>query len=603
MYEYKDEDFEHLLRGAKVTQKSIQTASQWMLERRGYMSEMVQVWIRLMKENNPKDQIVFLYVANDAIQIGIRKYGKHVIKYFEEKMPFMGNFIMIHAVEKVKRCLLKIIGVWKDRSIFQQKTIRQLEKICAGQTYTEEDIEAMEVDTTTAGTTDQSLKNDDANQKVIGVDKNGDDFLSEESIERVLLGMEQVKESQETQKMTTCMQNLVSATISTDLLSDRMFQLQSSLLNFQHACDAYTERQEEKDLSNLPTKNQGQSKGQIEWDLMEQQVFDLDIERAKDHVQQFRENLEDQIQKRELLIEYLRSLFQSNQHPQQQQQQQQKARTMIKWKEQEKKLEEMYMMSKKALEIQQKKEETNKQQAQINALANAFQEQKERLQRTTSSDAILFSHQIDKDSSFDTTTGNHTPNKRPRLLKHSHSLDLPPTTNHQNSSRANGGSRWQPKPSSVDANNQMIPPPISGPFRSMNDDQDRYPRQTESSYDTYRRQEEDLRQQPPQQSSHYRDTYRANHERRDDYRRDENRGGDWRFDGGRINNRGEDWNRSSYGGGGNDWQNSARQGEPDRRGDYDRRNNDYDRYRLGNNGNTQRWEGNRQERQPRTRWN
>lgn len=134
-------------------------------------------------------------------------------------------------------------------------------------------------------------------------------MLSETSIEQVLEEMPEVLESEMTSTTTQRLQNLVSATISADLLSDRMFQLESSLNNFHQACEAFEARKEQTEGgADDSCEVVGASGGNIEWELMEQQVFDVDIEKSRDHVQQYRDNLEEQSAKREELLEHLQLL-------------------------------------------------------------------------------------------------------------------------------------------------------------------------------------------------------------------------------------------------------------------------------------------------------
>lgn len=139
------------------------------------------------------------------------------------------------------------------------------------------------------------------------------EMLSDAAVERVLDGMPEVPESAATAGMAQKLQDLVSATISADLLSDRMFQLESSLEAFHQACEAYAayaddnnqsasdDLQDENDLT-LPRT------GAIDWSMVDQQVYDLDVDRSRDHVQQYRANLEDQSAKREALLAHARAV-------------------------------------------------------------------------------------------------------------------------------------------------------------------------------------------------------------------------------------------------------------------------------------------------------
>ncbi|DAZ92389.1 TPA: hypothetical protein N0F65_003772 [Lagenidium giganteum] len=301
--EYRDDKFEKLLRHAKIAQQSIQMVSHWMLERRAFMAEVVTTWSRLMRECGPNHQIVFLYIANDAMQVGARKYGKNIAQAFEGSLVETVEFVMRQCEEKVKRCLMKVVGIWKERRILTPQLLEMIENVCAGRP-------AVDKSTLSAENVDEEKEELKAQDAFL------DSLLTEESIERALEGMPEVTESLETTLATQRIQDLVAATISADLLSDRMFQLQSNLSNFHRAVEAFEEGQ--TDEPNLaadgkesadPEQDQGApSGGNICWSMMEQQVYELDIEKSRDHVQQYRDYIEEQTIKREELLEQLRTL-------------------------------------------------------------------------------------------------------------------------------------------------------------------------------------------------------------------------------------------------------------------------------------------------------
>lgn len=136
-------------------------------------------------------------------------------------------------------------------------------------------------------------------------------LLSEESTEQALEDMPEIAESEFTATTSQRLQNLSTATISADLLSDRMFQLESGLSNFHQACEAFQSKgQDDEDDDDGETDFEvvGASAGDIVWESMEPQVFDLDVEKSRDHVQQYRDNLEEQSVKREELLEHLHQL-------------------------------------------------------------------------------------------------------------------------------------------------------------------------------------------------------------------------------------------------------------------------------------------------------
>src|SRR5690349_10527335 len=94
---------------------------------------------------------------------------------------------------------------------------------------------------------------------------------TEESVEKALEDMPEVIESLETSLMSQRLQNLVSATISADLLSDRMFQLELSLNTFNQATEAFQNGSGRDNQEG----DEPPSAGDVVWDMLDQQVFDL----------------------------------------------------------------------------------------------------------------------------------------------------------------------------------------------------------------------------------------------------------------------------------------------------------------------------------------
>ncbi|ETL85225.1 hypothetical protein L917_15150 [Phytophthora nicotianae] len=285
---YSREKLERLLRQAKVTTQSIQKVSQWMLSYRQHLPEMVTLWSDLIREGDAEHQIVYLYVANDAMQVGVRKFGRHIAAAFEKDLVDIVQLVMRDGEEKVKRCAIKIVGIWKERGVVTPPLLAMLENVCAGKPPAEEVPEA-------------DGKDDERRAKLL------QEMTSDATVERVLEDMPEVVESSATTQMATHLQDLVNATISADMLSDRMFQLESSISVFHHACGEQDEEDEvvvvgEENDRTFPTA------GGIAWSKMDQQVYDLDVENSRGHVDQYRTNLMDQATKRDTLIKELRAL-------------------------------------------------------------------------------------------------------------------------------------------------------------------------------------------------------------------------------------------------------------------------------------------------------
>ncbi|KAG7385712.1 Regulation of nuclear pre-mRNA domain containing protein 1B [Phytophthora pseudosyringae] len=287
---YSREKLEGLLRQTKVTTQSIQKVSQWMLSHRQHLPEMVLLWSDLLREGEAEHQIVYLYVANDAMQVGVRKFGRHIAAAFEEKLVETVQLVMRDAEEKVKRCAIKIVGIWKERGVVTPPLLAMLENVCAGKPAVEEVLQP-------------DGKEEEKKTKLL------QEMTSDAAVEHVLEDMPEVAEAATTTRLAAHLQDLVNATISADMLSDRMFQLESSISVFHHACGEQDE-EENDDVVVVGEENDRTfpSAGGIAWSKMDQQVYDLDLDNSRGHVEQYRTNLTEQAAKREALINELRGL-------------------------------------------------------------------------------------------------------------------------------------------------------------------------------------------------------------------------------------------------------------------------------------------------------
>lgn len=257
-------------------------------------------------------------------------------------------------------------------------------------------------------------------------------MLSDEAVEQALEEMPEVAESDFTVATTQRLQSLSSATISADLLSDRMFQLESSLSNFHHACEAF-------EAQDAGFEVVGASAGAIVWEAMEPHVFELDVEKSRDHVQQYRLNLEEQSARREELLAHLTQLSGADLFPESLF----TGSSMDALEEQRRALEQLFFVCADAEEVE-KKREAEKQAAYMESYDRRHSESSYDLDRSSSyphhrrSDTFSprygssnGSPVLRRHSSFETRGGGRyddsanrygAQSKRPKL-QHSHSAD------------------------------------------------------------------------------------------------------------------------------------------------------------------------------------
>lgn len=98
---------------------------------------MTEIWLALFTDENTdvQQQIVLLYVANDVLQVAARTLKKSMSECFESRLIQAAQHIMSQdsaGSEKVKRCLIKVVGIWQARSVIAAEPLVILQHICAG---------------------------------------------------------------------------------------------------------------------------------------------------------------------------------------------------------------------------------------------------------------------------------------------------------------------------------------------------------------------------------------------------------------------------------------------------------------------------------------
>ncbi|RHY24896.1 hypothetical protein DYB32_008637 [Aphanomyces invadans] len=231
---------------------------------------MVDVWYSSFVNQKAAHQIVHFYVANDVMQTGMRKYGRDIPDAFSEKLLLAIAVTMSEGTQKTQDIVRKLVQVWRERHVLSDHVIDTMSDMCS--TVVKARKEALKDTMTLAKQHAATSKADD------------------ESL--VLQDIPDAVDSELTRKTVQMIEELEGAVVSTDLLSDRMFQLSSNLHNFLRATNV-------SDEDDSPTTN---------WDQLELPVFEIDLESSATQVAAFRQHLEAQLDKRMALTAHFKSL-------------------------------------------------------------------------------------------------------------------------------------------------------------------------------------------------------------------------------------------------------------------------------------------------------
>ncbi|KAF0690835.1 Aste57867_17823 [Aphanomyces stellatus] len=266
--DFSPDRFADKLATCSETAASIQSLCGWILFHRRAIVEMVEVWFNSYTSHNHAHQIIHLYVANDVMQTGMRKFGREVPEAFSDKLLLAIAHSMTNGSQKIQEVIRKLVNVWRERQVLSDQVIDQMSDLCS--TIVKSRKDALK-DTMPL-----------AKQATVATVK-----TPEEEEAFVLQDIPDAPDSDMTRNTVQKIEALEGEVISTDLLSDRMFQLSSNLNLFTQAQD---------------------DDGEMDWSQLDVPVFEIDLETSGDHVATFRNYLEAQLEKRTELIQHFKTL-------------------------------------------------------------------------------------------------------------------------------------------------------------------------------------------------------------------------------------------------------------------------------------------------------
>ncbi|KAG9399329.1 Regulation of nuclear pre-mRNA domain containing protein 1B [Aphanomyces cochlioides] len=261
--DFSPDRFADKLASCSETTASIQSLCAWVLFHRRSILEMVEVWYNSYTMHSQAHQIVHLYVANDVMQTGMRKYGRDIPEAFAPKLILAIAFTMTNGTPKIQDVIRKLVALWRERQVLSDQVIDKMSDMCS--------------------TVVKARK--DALKDTIALAKQAAAKSAEETEAFVLQDIPDAVESSITRETIQKIEDLEGEVVSTDLLSDRMFQLSSNLNYFMQA----------------------QEDGETDWSQLELPVFEIDLNVSAQHVATFRQHLEKQLEKRTELIQHFKT--------------------------------------------------------------------------------------------------------------------------------------------------------------------------------------------------------------------------------------------------------------------------------------------------------
>eukprot|EP00912_Choanoflagellata_sp_UC4_P001973 UC4_evm1s1267 len=119
------------------SQQSVQSLSLWIIKHPQDASIVVTCWSELiaMDTTSPKQKLFFFYLANDVIQNSLREKVAIYPSEFSKVIPKAIELIRRTGDNSCIKSLVRILTVWRDRSIYKKEFLEKLDAALKGKNY------------------------------------------------------------------------------------------------------------------------------------------------------------------------------------------------------------------------------------------------------------------------------------------------------------------------------------------------------------------------------------------------------------------------------------------------------------------------------------
>jgi len=129
MSDYTEAVFERKLIELRDSQKEIQSLSQYCVHNKQHCKSVVKVWYKNIKTTAVNRKLTAMYLANDVVQ-NSKKRGPEYAKEFGMVMrKVFEHLAVMDFDDKTIMSLVRLIGIWQERQIFDKKILHEISKI------------------------------------------------------------------------------------------------------------------------------------------------------------------------------------------------------------------------------------------------------------------------------------------------------------------------------------------------------------------------------------------------------------------------------------------------------------------------------------------
>eukprot|EP00090_Calanus_glacialis_P036992 TRINITY_DN6332_c0_g1_i2.p1 TRINITY_DN6332_c0_g1~~TRINITY_DN6332_c0_g1_i2.p1 ORF type:complete len:376 (+),score=117.16 TRINITY_DN6332_c0_g1_i2:52-1128(+) len=129
MSDYTEAIFERKLIELRDSQKEIQSLSQYCVHNRQHCKSVVKVWYKNIKTTAVTRKLTAMYLANDVVQNSKKRGPEYAQEFGMVMRKVFEHLAVMDFNDKTIMSLVRLIGIWQERQIFDKKILHEISKI------------------------------------------------------------------------------------------------------------------------------------------------------------------------------------------------------------------------------------------------------------------------------------------------------------------------------------------------------------------------------------------------------------------------------------------------------------------------------------------
>jgi len=126
---FTESALERKLHELRDSQKEIQAVSAYVMHHRQHFKAVVRVWYKYLKLIPLGRKLTAMYVANDVVQNSKKRGPEYAREFGTVMRKVFEHLAGLDFDDKTIMSLVRLIGIWQERQIFDKKILDEISKI------------------------------------------------------------------------------------------------------------------------------------------------------------------------------------------------------------------------------------------------------------------------------------------------------------------------------------------------------------------------------------------------------------------------------------------------------------------------------------------